>query len=428
METHVATVLAAVMGTEPIRGSADDMLRALTTHTPVGVFVADATGASVFVNERWCQLSGLDADEALGYGWAQALHPDDRERVETEWAAAAAEQRDSVVTYRFLRPDGAAVWIEGYASAFHDEHGRLKGWAGACVDVTAHRLAAEEVVRERELFRVAFEDAPIGMALVGLDGRVFRANEALARLLGYSTSEWTGLTIERVTHPEDVEIDLDLLDRLVCGDIPSYRIEKRYLCKDGSTLWASLSVSLIRDGAGNPVHFVAHVEDISDRKRAEDELRARAERDPLTGLLNRGAFHGELVHCQKRLARSAEPYSLLLIDLDHFKQVNDTLGHQAGDDALLAVGAALRRRLRSTDVVARLGGDEFAVLAQTRDGACLADDLIAAVKACAVSVYRRLSASVGIVAVSADDEPAQLLAAADRALYQAKRSGRGRAA
>jgi diguanylate cyclase (GGDEF)-like protein len=173
------------------------------------------------------------------------------------------------------------------------------------------------------------------------------------------------------------------------------------------------------------------VEDIGERKQAEEELRARAERDPLTGLLNRAAFQSELVHCQKRLARNPEPFCLLLLDLDHFKQVNDTLGHQAGDDALLAVAAALRRRLRSNDVVARLGGDEFAVLAQTHDGQRLADDLIEAVKACSVNsggVYRRLSASVGIVAVTADAEPGVLLAASDRALYQAKRAGRGRAA
>jgi len=429
VETRIAHVLAAVMEAEPVGGSVSDMLRALTSHTPVGVFVSDSSGSCVFVNDRWCELTGLSFDEALGDGWAVALHPDDKERVEIEWGAAAAEQRDSVVTYRFRRPDDSEVWIEGFASAFHDSRGRLQGWVGACVDVTAHRLAAEQLTRERELFRVAFEGAPIGMALVDLDGHVIRANAALGKLLGYPEREWTSITIENITYPEDLELDLNLLEQLTRGEIPSYRIEKRYVRKDGSILWAALSVALIRDAAGTPVHYVAHVEDIRERKLAEEELRARAERDPLTGLLNRAAFQGELVHCQKRLAR--EPFSLLLLDLDHFKQVNDTLGHQAGDDALLAVAAALRRRLRSNDVVARLGGDEFAVLAQTHDGARLADDLIEAVKACSVNaggVYRRLSASVGIVAVTAEVEPATLLAAADRALYQAKRAGRGRSA
>ena len=430
METRVAQALATLVDSE-LGGSALGVLRALTTHTPVGVFVSDATGACVFVNERWCELTGLGVEEALGDGWATALHPDDKARVEAEWTLAAAEERDSVAVYRFRRPDGSTVWIEGYASAFDDDEGHLQGWVGVCVDVTAYRVAAEELTRERELFRVAFEGAPIGMALVGLDGRVLRGNAALGELLGYPESEWTTLTIESVTHPDDLELDLGHLARLAAGEIPSYRIEKRYVRKDGSIVWGSLSVSLTRDPDGNPVHYVAHVEDVDERKLAEEELRAQAASDPLTGLLNRAAFGRELVLCQKRLARSHEPYSLLLLDVDHFKQVNDTLGHQAGDEALLAVTGALRRRVRSTDAVARLGGDEFAVLAHTADGELLADDLIEAVKACAVSadgVERRLSASVGIVHVSPEPTPAELLAAADAALYEAKRAGRGRAA
>jgi diguanylate cyclase (GGDEF)-like protein/PAS domain S-box-containing protein len=430
VEARVANVLAAAMGAEPVDGPLFDMLRALTSHTPVGVFVSDATGSCRFVNERWCELTGLAPAEALDAGWVDALHPDDRERVEREWAAAAAEERDSVVTYRFLRPDGGVVWIEGYASAFHDGDA-LVGWVGACVDVTAHRVAAEELTRERELFRVAFEGAPIGMALVGLDGRVLRANEAFCALLGYREDELPLLDVAGITHPDDLRADLDLLEQLVRGEVSSYRIEKRYLRRDCSILWGSLSVSLIRDASGAPVHLVAHVEDIGDRKRVEEELRERAERDPLTGLLNRAAFRRELVVCQKRLARTEEDFALLLLDLDHFKQVNDTLGHQAGDDALLQVAETLRRRLRSADVVARLGGDEFAVLAQTGDATRLADDLLAAVRGCCVEeggVYRRLSASIGMVAVCAGVEPGTLLATADRALYDAKRGGRGRAA
>jgi two-component system cell cycle sensor histidine kinase/response regulator CckA len=131
-------------------GSSEELFRALTSHTPVGVFVSNAFGACVYVNDRWCELAGLEHDEALGDGWQRALHPDDTERVLGEWADAGEEERDSVVEYRFLRPDGQIALIRGFASALRNDEGGIIGWTGTCLDLTAsvRREEQQEAVAE----------------------------------------------------------------------------------------------------------------------------------------------------------------------------------------------------------------------------------------------------------------------------------------
>ena len=163
--------------------------------------------------------------------------------------------------------------------------------------------------------------------------------------------------------PTTSTTSLDHTQRLLAGDIPAYRIEKRYLRADGSVVWVMLSVSLVRDGDGEPLYFVAQIEDITERKHAHEELERLASDDPLTGLLNRRRFDEELQRELKRLQRTpGRKAALLLLDVDRFKLVNDSLGHRAGDDVLCAVAQTLTHRLRGTDVIARLGGDEFAAL------------------------------------------------------------------
>jgi diguanylate cyclase (GGDEF)-like protein/PAS domain S-box-containing protein len=425
LEWWLLEILPALRGFLDGAGPSDSLLHALTSHTPSGVFLSDADGACRFVNERWCELAGLSFEQAIGDGWVEALHPEDRERVAAEWQVAAAEQRESVISYRFQRPDGSTTWIDGYASAFHDQDGSLVGWVGSCVDLTAYHAAQVELERERELFSVAFEAGPIGVALVDLEGRYVRANEALCRLLGYSREELLELSISDVTHPDDFEADRRVTRELVAGEVDRFRLEKRFLQNGGATMWGSVSVSLVRDEHGEPLHFVAHIEDIGERKEAEQELRHLAERDPLTGLLNRRSFEREL-GLRLRDRRLASAF-LLLVDVDRFKSVNDTYGHQAGDAALRAVGSALRRRARAGDIVARLGGDEFAVLADTGSPSATAKGLLTAVRTAHTGVVGGpLTASIGVAGAEPSSTPSTLFEAADRALYAAKRSGRDR--
>ena len=417
-----------------INSSADELLRALTAHTPVGVFVSGADGACTFVNERWCELAGLSFEEALGDGWTRALHPDDRERVGHEWAIAAAGKRDSVIEYRFLRPDGSVSWIRGYATAYRRDGG-FAGWIGSCLDLTAEKVSRQALERERKTLGAAFDEAPTGMALVSPDGRFLRVNRALCTFLGYPAPALLGRTFQELTFPADLDSDLEQVERLLAGEIEAYRMEKRYVRADGARVWAGLSVSLVRDEQGAPVYFVSHVENIHDRKLTEQRLRREADNDPLTGLYNRRRFLDELESCLKRLSLDGGEANLILLDVDRFKRVNDTHGHGVGDRALTAVADALRHRLRATDVIARLGGDEFAVLAVGPTSAAsrrrLADDILESIRRCDVNDDDgrvRLTASAGLVPLGQGDDVATALEAADEALYAAKRAGRDQVA
>jgi diguanylate cyclase (GGDEF)-like protein/PAS domain S-box-containing protein len=427
--------MAAAHGREVLGpGSTPELLKALTAHTPVGVFVSDQDGACVYVNDRWCELTGLSSSEALGDGWSATLHPDDRERVAAEWATASAEGRDSVVEYRFLRLDDSVTWVKGYASAVYGTEGLL-GWVGSLLEVTEYLAAMKALSTERETFRAAFDDAPIGMALLAPSGGFLRVNSALCEILSYEEAELLGLCFQDITHPGDLGADVELVEQLLAGEIPSYLLEKRYLRPDRSPHWAKISVSLIRTDEGEPLHFVVHVEDIHERKLADRRLRRQADHDPLTGLLNRRRLLEELELCIAQVASRDTAAELILLDLDHFKQVNDRLGHGAGDRTLVTAAQALQQRLRTTDTLARLGGDEFAAIVHTDDdpanGNRIAEELLTAIRASKPTADASpplLTASAGIAAISADTTTKATLEAADRALYRAKKAGRNRAA
>lgn len=416
-------------------GSSEKLFRAVSAHTPVGLFVSNADGQCVYVNGRWSELAGLSAAEALGDGWARALHPDDVDRVGAEWAEASADGRDSIVEYRFRRPDGGVSWIQGFATALRDAQGRAVGWVGTCLDLTARKEAEEALVEEAERFRTAFEDAPIGLALVAPDGAFLRVNRTLCEITGYSESELLGRTFQDITHADDLDADLEQVRRVLSGEIRTYQMEKRYWRRDGQLVWVMLSVSLVRDREGAPLYLVSQIEDITERKEVERALQHLADHDPLTGLLNRRRFGEELDREIERIRRHGGQMTLLVVDVDRFKLVNDSLGHRAGDEVLRAVATTLSRRVRASDVVSRIGGDEFAVIAVATEGDDAAHrlatdfaDTIREETIVASDNAVNVTVSIGVVTAdaasvtSADD----LFVAADNAMYSAKTSGRDR--
>jgi diguanylate cyclase (GGDEF)-like protein len=200
----------------------------------------------------------------------------------------------------------------------------------------------------------------------------------------------------------------------------------------GATRWVAFSASLIRDECGEPISAVAQAVDVTERKRVEQELRHMADHDPLTGLFNRRRFESELERELACAARYGPGGAILVIDLDDFKLVNDSCGHAAGDDLLVEVAAALRRRLRETDVIARLGGDEFAIIvphADERSARLVAEDLRETVRGLAVGSGIRVTASVGVRGyggLAAPGARERVVADADAAMYLAKQGGRDR--
>ncbi|KWW98059.1 hypothetical protein TH66_22425 [Carbonactinospora thermoautotrophica] len=283
------------------------------------------------------------------------------------------------------------------------------------------RLEQEQAAlrASEESFRLAFENAPSGMAMTSLRpadrGRLMRVNEALCDMLGYPELLLRRLGLATVTHPEDRE----LLD--ACEHAGS--VELRLLRADGTALWAALRSSIVYHAAGEPDFLLIHVEDIEDRKRREQTLRHRASHDPLTGLPNRAELRVRL----ERLLAARTTLGVLFCDLDDFKTINDTYGHHAGDAVLVEVAVRLQSGVRDGDTVARVGGDEFVVLAGGL-GPGDVEDLAARLAATVSAPFEYegqqipISASVGISWSDGASQAEDLMRAADRHMYERKRA------
>jgi diguanylate cyclase (GGDEF)-like protein/PAS domain S-box-containing protein len=292
--------------------------------------------------------------------------------------------------------------------------------------------AVERGLREvRERFESAFDNAPIGMALIAMDDRWLQVNDALCRITGYTADALKSTTLHAMTHPDDIDLDAQNLSQLLAGQIASYQVEKRYRHAWGHYVWVLVTASIVRGEDRGPLYVVTQVQDISDRKELARRLEYFVDHDFLTGLFNRRHFEEELARETERVSRYGSPGAVLVIDLDNFKDVNDTFGHKAGDDVLKGVAGLLRQRLRQTDVVARLGGDEFAVLLPQTDAdhaESVADEVVKALgrqTAVLADHSIRVTASVGVTMFDGLTDT-EVLAYADLAMYEAKETGRNR--
>ncbi len=250
--------------------------RALATSAPVGIYELDAAGDCVFVNEHWCELAGVDAEAAQGRGWMGVIHPDDLGRVVAEWTRASEEDREFVLEYRYLRPDGEVVWIVGRAIAIRDEHGEVVSYLGTADDITARRDEERERQALAALVR-ASTDAIIGK---DLDGVITSWNRGAERIYGYSADEAIGHSIELLV-PKDRRGELSaIMEQIRHGEAIEI-VETQRIREDGSRIAVSLTISPVRDASGEVIGASTVARDISRRKLAErmleDERRQLAE-------------------------------------------------------------------------------------------------------------------------------------------------------
>lgn len=276
---------------DELRGS-ENKFRTLAEAMPQIVWITRSDGWNTYFNQQWVRYTGLTLEESYGHGWNIPFHPEDRQRAWEAWQQAV--QTDGVYNLeaRLRRADGIYRWWLIRGVSVHDESGKVANWFGTCTDVddikkTEEALrkardeaeAASEKLRvSEERFRLTIDEAPIGMALVALDGRFVRVNHALCEIVGYSPAELTTLTFQDITHPDDLDADVALADKLARGEIPRYQLEKRYLRKDGTSVDIMLNASILRNQEGAPLYFIAQVEDITERKLAEAALKASEER------------------------------------------------------------------------------------------------------------------------------------------------------
>lgn len=293
---------------------------------------------------------------------------------------------------------------------------------------------AEALRESEERFRSAFDYAPIGIALVSPAGQWLKANHALTEILGYSEADLLATDFQSITQSDDLGETLVKIHDILTGRIASCQMEQRYIHKTGRTVWAQWSVSAASENTSKQPNLIFQIQDITDKKHAEQKLQHDATHDVLTNLPNRQLFMNRL---RQALAVSkkndSHKVSVLFIDLDRFKYVNDSLGHIIGDQLLREIAARLRDCMRPSDMVARLGGDEFTILVEgtydlsevTRIAERIQDKFSIPFDLSGHEVYS--SASIGILHASkSHDTPEEIMRDADTAMYQAKKAGKAR--
>lgn len=415
---------------ETLRDS-EQRFRTLTQQLPVGIFMTDLQGQCRYVNERWCQMTGLSAEQTVGLPWMHALHPDDRDQVEKIWRQALDKGSEFVVDHRFKTPTGREVWMDTRAVPLRDRAGQIVYYLGANTDI-AELKRTEETLRASEArFRSYFELPLVGIALTGPDKRWMEVNNRLCEMLGYRRPQLLQLTWAELTYPEDLATDLAQFERVAGRRIEGYSVDKRFMRQDGSLLYASVSTRCVRRANGMVDYYVVVIQDISERKQAEEHIQHLAHYDVLTDLPNRTLLGDRLQQALLRAARDHSQVGVLLVDLDNFKRINDTLDHTVGDQLLREVGHRLQSCVRECDTISRQGGDEFAVvlpdLINNDEAPRVAERILGAM----TEPYRfgdddlHITCSIGISLYPRDGRSAEiLLKNADSALYRAKDLGR----
>jgi diguanylate cyclase (GGDEF)-like protein/PAS domain S-box-containing protein len=408
----------------------NDAFRSLAENSGDSVIVLDVEGCYVYASPAVIRTHGLSAEELVGKVAIAVVHPDDVAAVQGLRDRQFAGMAPESLEYRIRQPDGSYLWVEASASPLRDAAGEVTGLQVAIRDISERRAHQEALRRANEQFAQAFVHAPIGIALVATDGHWMQVNPALCDLLGYDQESLLTMTFQEITHPDDLKADMALVEDVLAGRRSSYQMRKRYICADGRIIWILLSVAVVLDDEGRPSHFVSQIQDVTERRLMEDRLREMADRDHLTGLLNRRRFEEELRRQLDRCDRHHERAALLILDLDDFKHVNDTGGHAAGDSVLRSFSHLITERVRGIDTVARLGGDEFGVILVDSDregGLRVANSIVEAMRHTGPG-GSGVTVSVGVTALDPSDEPDAALARADGAMYKVKHAGRDGAA
>jgi diguanylate cyclase (GGDEF)-like protein/PAS domain S-box-containing protein len=406
------------------------MLRVLIEASPVSIVALDLDGRVRLWNPAAARAFGWSAQDVIGQDYP--LVPGGKEEEFRQLLQDVARNGKTLtgVELRRQRKDGSPVDIALSAAPLRDDGGSVVGVMAVLVDVTEAKRS-EEALRESEAkYRSIFDNVQDLFYQTELRGTIVELSPSVQRF-GYSREQLIGTSV--------LDLYADAAERIAFvkaiserGEVTDYEI--RMIRGDGGIGVAAVTAHVRRDAGGSVIGFEGALRDISERKRLESQLVQLANHDPLTGLFNRRRFDEEL----ERYVSEAQRYDLhgvlLFIDLDQFKDVNDSRGHHAGDELLSALVRLLRERLRATDVVARLGGDEFAILLPHIDAEqaqAVAADLLDAIRNHTFAVGGaplRITASIGI-AVFPDQagSAGEYLSRADLAMYRAKDEGRDRA-
>ena len=411
------------------------------------------TGETVF-NERWAEIIGYTLKELEPFSvdtWRRLTHPDDVQLAEHALKSHFLCEVDYYeLELRMRHKRGHWVWImdRGKVATWTDDKKPLLMY-GTHQDIS-ERKASEDALRESEShFRSLFNQTHDAVFLLDLNGRHILVNQRAADMLGYTMDEITALSINE-TSAEKEKSEM-IIKRLLAGEyIPLY--ERLFRKKDGQIIPVEINLELINDKNGAPVYIQSIVRDISERKRTEKEIKIVNEllnsrlieieqlqkelheqtlRDPLTGLYNRRYLNETLEREIARGKRGKKHLSIIISDIDHFKKINDTYGHQVGDKFLIEVAAIMKKHARASDIVCRFGGEEFLLVlpdATKTSASKRAEELR---KICAdICILHegkklKITLSFGVATHPIHGKDAdELVVKADKAMYKSKRAGR----
>jgi diguanylate cyclase (GGDEF)-like protein/PAS domain S-box-containing protein len=426
--------------------------RALAEHLPAIIYVdglADER-STTYASPQSRDILGVSPAEWVADPtvWSRMLHADDRGRVLEDRRRSAGSGQDFVCEYRLIRPDGRAVWIRDHAVLVRGGDGEPLYWQGVMHDITELKRAQRALAETQAKYRAIVEDIPAIVYIDEVDDVMSTSyvSPQIEELLGISPDEYIAdpdVWYESL-HPDDRERALEeYLRGRESGE--SFTFEYRLIARDGRVVWFRDSAVVIRDDMGVPVQVQGVMLDMTERKQAEEKAAFLAYHDKLTGLPNRAMFEELLELAISRARRHGASVAVVYADLDDFKLVNDSLGHEAGDELLRQLAGRLKEATRETDLVARQGGDEFLLLLADLDrssegiasdvgdnASIVAESVAARVQEALATPFELegtevyISASVGVSLFPKDaPDAATLLKNADQAMYHSKRLGPG---
>ncbi|MGR3593962.1 MAG: sensor domain-containing protein [Limimaricola soesokkakensis] len=398
-------------------------------------WMAKPDGAVEVIGSRWADVTGQLPEEASGEGWAEKVHPLDLPTVLEVWQEALVTGQPVELDFRVIDSTGASIWYRAVGSPRRNHCGEIIRWYGILENINDRKLAEEALRESEERFRLAAQAT--GLGIWDYDART-------------QTRSWSPEIKKMFGLPKDAPANPDLIRELLHIDDRSafdnllqkalgrrpdveFNLELRFRRSgESQERWLSASASKMTDEEGCLTRILVTIRDITEQREASERLRHVALHDPLTGLPNRAFFQEALETAIAQGRAAGRRLGLLMLDIDHLKQINDAFGHGAGDDLLVMFGERLRRSVREDDVVARLGGDEFAVVlpdvSTRKDVILVAERIIAAMKEPFmledVSVDCRPSIGASSFP-SHGANPEDLLKSADIALYSAKSMARG---
>lgn len=402
--------------------------RALAESMPQIVWIRRADGWNIYFNKQWVDYTGLTLEESYGHGWDKPFHPDDQKRAWDAWQNAVNNNAAYSLECQLRRSDGIYRWWLIRGVPVRDDSGRVLKWFGTCTDI--HEIKRNE--ESLQLAAMVYRASDEGIMVTDADDRIIAVNPAFTRITGYEPDEIIGKSPRILSSGRhDKTFFQSMWESLNTSDQWHGEIWNRR--KDGGIYAELLTINNIKNEDGTLHGRVGIFSDISERKKSEEMIWRQANFDALTGLPNRRMVYDRLEMDIKKVHRDGKSVALMLIDLDRFKEVNDTLGHAEGDALLKETAQRIVSCVRGTDTVGRPGGDEFTIAMSELDD-------ILSVERVAHSVLTKLSepyqlgeelayisASIGITLCPEDaTDVATLFKFADQAMYAAKHQGSNR--